>query len=109
MIEMSNPFQKNVIIGGDFNCIFDKKLDAYGGRPELKLHSIAEITKIANKFDLCDAFRIRNPQKKLFTYKKPNHRLLRRLDFFMCSNSLRDNIVKTDVLTSIDSDHSPSS
>ena len=25
----------------------------------------------------------------------------------MCSNSLRDDIVKTDVLTSIDSDHSP--
>ena len=33
--------------------------------------------------------------------------LLRRLDFFMCSNSLRNNVLKTDVFASIDSDHSP--
>ena len=107
MLENSNPFEKEVIIGGDFNFIFDKKLDAHGGTPELKLLSIAELTKIINKFDLCDIYRVRNPQKKLFSYKKPNHRLLRRLDFFLCSNSLRDNIINTDILTAIDSDHSP--
>ena len=107
MIEATNTFEKEIIIGGDFNFIFDKNLDAYGGMPDLKLQSIAEITKIKNKFDLCDIYRIRNPQKKLYTYRKPNHRLLRRLDFFICSNSLRDNVLKTDVLASIDSDHSP--
>ena len=64
MIETANPFEKEVIIGGDFNFFYDKNLDAYGGTPELKLQSIAEITKLANKFDLGDIFRIRNPQKK---------------------------------------------
>ena len=52
-----------VILGGDFNFIMDKTLDAQGGTPLLKLSSIAEITKIAEKHDLCDIFRIRNPEK----------------------------------------------
>ena len=64
MIENAQPLENEIIIGGDFNFIFDKKLDAYGGRPELKLHSIAEVNKIISKFDLCDIFRIRNPEKK---------------------------------------------
>ena len=107
MIENAQPLENEIIIGGDFNFIFDKKLDAYGGRPELKLHSIAEVNKIISKFDLCDIFRIRNPEKKMFTFRKPTPRLFRRLDFFLCSNSLKDNILKTDIFASIESDHSP--
>ena len=53
MIETSNPLEKEVIIGGDF-----------------KLLSIAEITKIANKFDLCDIYRIWNPPKKIIHIQK---------------------------------------
>ena len=41
----------------------DKTLDAQGGTPLLKLSSIAEITKIAEKHDLCDIFRIKTPKK----------------------------------------------
>ena len=40
----------SIIAGGDWNFILDKKLDAYGGSPKLKLHSIAEHTKLKNKF-----------------------------------------------------------
>ena len=59
-----------------------KKLDAFEGNPVLKLNSIAEITKIAQKYDLCDIYRIRNPDTKRFTFAKKTPRLLRRLDFF---------------------------
>ena len=107
MIENCDPLESEIIIGGDFNFIFDKKLDALGGNPSLKLNSISEVTKIINKFDLCDIFRIRNPEKKLYTFRKPTPRLFRRLDFFLCSNMLKDNVLKTEILASIDSDHSP--
>ena len=46
MIEGLDPFEYEIIIGGDWNFIFDKKFDAFGGNPSLKLNSIAEVTKL---------------------------------------------------------------
>ena len=43
----------------------------------------------------------------MYTFRKPTPRLFRILDFFLCSNSLKDEVLKTDILASIDSDHSP--
>ena len=68
MIENCDPHDSKILIGGDFNFIFNKKLDALGGNPSLKLNSISEVTKLINKFDLCDIFRIRNPEKKKCTH-----------------------------------------
>ena len=34
----------SIVMGGDWNFILDKDLDAYGGNPRLKLNSIAEHT-----------------------------------------------------------------
>ena len=81
-----------VILGEDLNFIMDKTLDAQGETPLLKLSSIAEITKIAEKHDLCDIFRIRNPEKKRFTFRQPTPRRLRRLDYIYTSNSLQDKV-----------------
>ena len=64
MKKFNGNLDPKVILGGDFNFIMDKTLDAQGGTPHLKQASIAEITKIAEKHDLCDIFRIRNPEKK---------------------------------------------
>lgn len=62
--------EHEIIIGGDFNFILDKELDAYGGNPLLKLKSIAEITKLKQKYNLCDIYRIRNPTTKRYTFFK---------------------------------------
>ena len=44
----------NVIIAGDFNFYFDKKLEATGGNPKTKNQSIAKFISIKEKYDLCD-------------------------------------------------------
>ena len=59
---MNDLIEYEVIIGGYWNFINDKVLDAQGGNPLLKLSSIAEYTKISEKFNLCDIFRVRHPQ-----------------------------------------------
>ena len=89
MIESLYPFEYEIVLGGDFNFIFDKNLDAYGGNPSLKLNSIAEVTKIKNKFQLCDIFRVRHPNKKPYTFRKPTPRLMRRLDFSLSQSLFR--------------------
>ena len=38
-----------LIWGGDFNCFFDCKLDANGGNPKLKVHSIAKLVSMMSE------------------------------------------------------------
>ena len=96
-----------MVIGGDWNFILDKKLDAYGGNPKLKLNSIAEHTKIKNKFLLCDIYRIRNKELKRFTFRQRTPCLARRLDRFLISKVLQSKIISCEILSSLLSDHSP--
>ena len=101
--------KKNIVFGGDFNLIFDCKFDASGGNPILKKKSLAKLIEIKESLYLCDIWRIRNPNVKRFTFRQ-NHVsgfVERRLDFFLISNILQESIIKTDVLTSFCTDHSP--
>ena len=97
----------SIVIGGDWNFILDKDLDAYGGNPKLKLNSIAEHTKLKSKFDLGDIFRIRNQKLKRFTFRQKTPCLARRLDRFLISKLLQARVSKCEILSSLLSDHSP--
>ena len=99
--------EHKIIIGGDWNFILDKKLDADGGNPLLKLSSISELKKISEKFDLCDIYRTRYPDKRRFSFRQPTPRRLRRLDYFFISNSVQEYVRNPEILTSLSSDHSP--
>ena len=57
-IEISN---KQIVFGGDFNLIFDCKLETNGGNPVLKKKSLAKSTEINKSLNLCDIWRIRTP------------------------------------------------
>ena len=91
----------SIVIGGDWNFILDKDLDAYGGNPKLKLNSIAEHTKLKSKFDLCDIFRIRNQKLKRLTFRQKTPCLARRLDRFLISNLLQPRVSKCKILPSL--------
>ena len=100
---------KKVIIGGDFNFIFDISFDALGGNPKLKKGSITKFIEIKEKFDLCDIWKVRNPNKQRFTFRQNNKSgfLQRRLDYFFVSNSIQVFVGKTDIIASFSTDHSP--
>ena len=56
--------------------------------------------------DLCDIYRIRNPQEKRFTWRRKTLFKQKRLDFFLVSDMLQDNIRTVDIIPSVQSDHS---
>ena len=60
-IETSN---KQIVFGGDFNLIFDCKLETNGGNPALKNKSLAKLIEIIESLNLCDIWRIPNPKKE---------------------------------------------
>ena len=83
---------KNIVFGGNFNQFFEDKLEAQGVNPVLKKKSLAKLIQIKEKFDLCDIWRIRNPNTKPYTFPQQHSSgyIQRRLDFFFISNVFKN-------------------
>lgn len=67
---------RKLIIGGDFNIHFDAALDNYGGKIETKSTvTVTNIQDIMFEYNLFDIWRVRNPDKRQFTWgkKKSNY------------------------------------
>ena len=93
--------------GGEWNCIFDKSLDSVGGNIKLKKDIIKEIEKFKSDFDLLDIWKVRNPSFRKFSWRRTKPVTLRRLDYFLISSELEQNILSCGFLSPIQSDHSP--
>ena len=96
----------SVIFGGDFNLFFEKLLDTDGGNPSVKTKSLSKLQEIMTENDLCDIFRIRNPQERRFTWRNKNPFKQLRLDFFPIFDSLQELVVDSKIILSVQSDHS---
>jgi len=95
----------NIVIGGDFNVILHPDLDGNGGNPKRK-ESVKCIENICLANDLIDIWRIRNPNVKRFTWRQKTPMIQRRLDFWLVSNAMQEDIDNVDVISSLKSDHS---
>ena len=107
LTQFNQNLDHQIICGGDWNFVNDKTKDTYNCTQPPKLKSIAELTNITENHDLCEIFRIRNPDKKLYTFRANTPRRMSRLDFYMISNSLQESIGKCEILNSVSSDHNP--
>ena len=99
--EQDHPF----IVGGDFNIILDHVLDGQGGNSKRK-DSGKIVEDMYAELDLVDIWRIRNPTVTRFTWRQKKPIIQRRLDYWLVSDSLQDDIDSVDIKTSIKSDHS---
>ena len=59
-----------IILGGDFNVIFDKHLDTDGGSPCLKVGTNQKLMDILSEYDLCNIFRVRNHKLRRFAWRQ---------------------------------------
>ena len=100
---------KSVVLSGDFNVILNPSLDSYGGKPVITKKTIVKLLQITENLDLCDAWRIRNPKKKRFTFRQHHSTgfIQRHLDCFFVSNFLQESIKSADTLAAFSTDHSP--
>ena len=60
-----------------------------------------------NLYNLDDIWRLKHPNIKRYTWRQKSPRVHCRLDYFLISRSISDMTVKTDILPSVLSDHSP--
>ena len=100
-----NPL--NVILGGDFNTIFDVNMDKQGGSPEhcTNLYT-KELIAFIETFDLIDAVRFLHPDKRIYTRIQRNPPVLTRIDHWLISSHLANYLKTAHTLPGIKSDHS---
>lgn len=98
--------ERYVIMGGDFNFYFNVDMDCSGGNPELKKRSIEKVNDIMSKNYLIDIWRIRHPNTRRFTWRQKTPLIERRLDFWLVSDSLQDDVDSVSIIPSLKSDHS---
>ena len=72
-----------IVWGGDFNLFLDSFLYADGGKQQLKMNYLIKLLSIMNERDLCDLFRVRNPDTRCFTWRCKNSFLQKLLDYFL--------------------------
>ena len=59
-----------------------------------------------SEIDLCDVYRVRNPDSRRFTWRRKSPFKQRRLDFFLVSDCLQDDIESVEIIPSVGTDHS---
>ena len=59
---------------------------------KLKIKSLSKLLSMMSENDLCDIYRIRNPEAKRFTWRRKSPFKERRLDCFLVSDTLQENI-----------------
>ena len=103
----TNDFDSdNIIMGGDFNCPLNPIVDKRGGNLMPRQSVINAIESLQWELDLHDVWRIKNPTERSFTWSQPEPLVLSRLDYWLISNSISDNVCDVDIIPSIKTDHS---
>ena len=78
-----------------------------GGSPKLKEKSIFHLRSIMSDYELVDIYRLRNPGLRQFTWRRKTPLTMRRLDFFLISNTLQSEVKSCEHLFPLSSDHTP--
>ena len=93
--------QTHLIIGGDFNCVLNPKIDTFNVKSKYKTPSFLKL--ILKKFLLIDIWR--KVQKNNIHGATKVYRLHQELIFVLISKPLKNYIIKTDIRPVVNGDH----
>ena len=97
----------NVIIGGDYNLVFDIDKDKSGGCATTNVKAQNSVKKYMDLLEMCDVWRVKHPELREYTWRRRKPSLIQcRLDFFLLSQSMVNMVQNTKIGTSFRSDHS---
>lgn len=98
----------SMVLAGDFNTSLDMVMDLLNNSGNNHVKKRQVILEYMQNKDLIDVWRVRNPESRIYTWRKPfsNDVVMSRLDFFLISQDLSLQTNKTDIKAKFISDHS---
>ena len=103
--EIDDGHNYPIILGGDFNQVFDKDLDRSNAVNYKSRRAVEMVNNICRDLGLVDAWRLLKPTSRDYTFYSPCHRIYTRIDYFLISHSLLPSIVSCEIRPIIVSDH----
>ena len=99
---------ENIIIGGDWNCILDMRIDSrnYANNNNNRPRTLRRIKELMSEYNLIDIFRELYPNKKSYTWRRFNTAKQGRLDYFLISDETFGTVKKCTINPGYRSDHS---
>ena len=99
---------KIIVFAGDFNLVFNQKIESTGGNAVLNKKPISKVLQITEKYDFIDIWKVRNSSSTRFTFRKSHFSgfIQRRLGYIFIFNLIQESIQNIDVLPSFCSDYS---
>lgn len=92
-------------IAGDFNCTLDPVLDKSSGVDASHMQSRKIIKQYVQELNLCDIWRYRNPSRREYSCHSATHSSYSRIDYFLISKPMIDNVNDTEYKSIVLSDH----
>ena len=106
LLQIDTFENEDILIGGDFNVPLDVNKDTFRYRTISRPRARRMLSEILERYNLVDAWRAFNPDKKQFTWRKFNTAQQGRLDYFLISERLMLNISDVAIRPGYRSDHS---
>lgn len=102
-LELDNEY---FILCGDFNLVLNPDIDTYNYISINNPKAREKLLEIMDDLQLVDYYRVLNPGKKIFTWRKKTPLKQSRLDYILISNSLSNIVENFDIKSGYRSDHS---
>ena len=101
---------ENIIIGGDFNMTLHPELDRSKTTGVNNNNSMKYVNSVIDELQLCDVWRVRNPDCKRFTWFRPNGQdrwaSASRLDYFLLNPGAMQLVNDITISSAYKTDHS---
>ena len=94
---LSNFKCGEIIIGGDFNLVFDVEKDKRGGLARTHKNALKVIRNFSENLGLSDVWRLLNPEARRYTWRQNQPVIHCRLDFFLVSESSLCDVTHADI------------
>lgn len=98
---------QHLILGGDFNCWINPKLDRSSVRHNTPSKSAKVIQSFMEEFKVSDPWRFFNPSGKEYSFFSQVHHTFTRIDFFLIDNRLISSVELCSYNAIVISDHAP--
>ena len=99
---------REMVIGGDFNIVFDQYLDKRGGKHDTKSTAVSNLEELMNDLNLIDVWRTLHPDSVQCTRRQVTRSGLvqSRLDFWLISTHMLYDVDECEIVPGFKSDHS---
>ena len=108
LFEKLNNLEGSRLICGDFNVALVPTIDRYSEKGACSNNKIA--CEVVNNYMeeslLVDLWRVRNPDKRLYTYRRKKPRAFSHIDYFLVDQAILSWIPKMEINPGLKSDHS---